>query len=127
MLKLKKTGLGLMSSRVVTVVLLIVLGLVGRSVYREYRSQLNIRQEVKGLQTQYTKLEDQSLELVRQLKYLQSQEFVEREAREKLNMAKKGEHVVLVTRGEDKSLSGENKNQPLKNWQLWIKYFFGDK
>lgn len=116
-----------MSSRVVTVILLIVLGLVGRSVYREYRSQLNIRQEVKGLQTQYTKLEDQSLELVRQLKYLQSQEFVEREAREKLNMAKKGEHVVLVTRGEGKSLSGGNKNQPLKNWQLWIKYFFGDK
>ncbi len=73
---------------------------------------------------EYSRLEDQSLKLVRRLKYLQSDEFVEYEAREKLNMAKEGEHVVLITRKEADNLASKDTEKNLKNWQLWIKYFF---
>ncbi len=61
--------------------------------------------------------------LKQQLYYSNTQEFVEKEAREKLGMLKPGEHIVLAP-------SSKNKNKKVAvvdsspNWSKWWKLFF---
>jgi cell division protein FtsB len=56
--------------------------------------------------------------------YSQTQEFIEKEARDKLFMVKKGEQKVLIPKeleGGDENLAvGEN----LPNWRKWWNLFF---
>lgn len=57
------------------------------------------------------------------LKKVQDPEFIEKEAREKLNMGKKGE-VVVVLPEERQQITDNKKKEDLPNWQKWYKLFF---
>ena len=67
-------------------------------------------------------------ELKEKLNYVESEEFVEKEAREKLNMAKEGEVVVVLPDNEFSPPTGgqfsKNKEEDLANWQQWWHLFF---
>lgn len=63
----------------------------------------------------------------------QSQEFIEQQAREKLNMAKKGEAVVVIpselitkiaSREATVSSSFFDRPERIPNWKKWWKLFF---
>ena len=70
--------------------------LIGYSVIREKGEQQETTQNFRSLEQEIAELENQSLELAAMIKYLRSDEFVEREARQKLNLQKPGEKVVLI-------------------------------
>ena len=60
-----------------------------------------------------------------ELSYVESREFVEREARDKLLLVRPGEQQVLIPQDlikENKSSDKEDKNEP--NWRRWLKLFF---
>lgn len=60
-----------------------------------------------------------------ELSYVESREFVEREARDKLLLVRPGEQQVLIPQDlikESKSSDKEDKNEP--NWRRWLKLFF---
>ncbi len=65
-------------------------------------------------------------ELKERLEYVKSEEFVEKEVRDKLNMAKENEVIVVLPEGlelRDQQLEASNE-EDLPNWQRWLKLFF---
>jgi cell division protein FtsB len=77
--------------------------------------------------SQTVKLEEkknQLAELESRLEYVNSYEFIEKEAREKLNLQRPGEIVLVVPETAPTILVEEDeKGEDLTNWQKWIKLF----
>lgn len=69
----------------------------------------------------FQKQENQRLKAA--LSYSQTQEFIEKEARDKLFMVKKGEQKVLIPK-ESKNLQEDQKKANDPNWKKWWKLFF---
>lgn len=61
-------------------------------------------------------------ELKKRLEYVRSGEFIEKEAREKLGMAKADEVVVILPKLEERQ--GEKKEEEAPNWKKWQRLFF---
>jgi len=75
------------------------------------------RKELAEVQAEQEKLKAQ-------LEYVQSDEFVEREAREKLGLGKPGEEVVIVPSPPNpKSQAPNSKTEA--NWHKWWKLYMG--
>ena len=60
-----------------------------------------------------------------QLEYVQSDEFIEREAREKLGLGKPGETVVIVPTPQIASKVQSDKGSE-QNWRKWWKLYVKD-
>lgn len=69
-------------------------------------------------------LKKQSEEFKETLKRVQSEEFIEKEAREKLNMGKRGEIVVILPKTPGWQSSELAKQEELPNWKKWYNLFF---
>lgn len=90
---------------------------------RDIFGLLNKTKEIDKEQQKLEDLKTDNVALKRQLQYVQSNEFVEKEARDKLGMAKEGEAVVLMP--ENTSGSSETQIQEeVPNWKKWWKLFF---
>lgn len=64
----------------------------------------------------------ENIELLQKLKIVESEEFIEKEARNKLFMVKPGEHLVVLPSIEPKK--EQKTNVDLPNWQKWLNLFF---
>ena len=74
------------------------------------------------------KLTEQERELRKQLEYFQSDEYVEKIARDKLLLAKPGETVLLLPKSQTQNnqqltISNQQSFDDLPNWQKWAKLF----
>lgn len=73
------------------------------------------------------KLEAKNKELKAKLKEIQSPQFIEEIARNKLGLSKTGETIVIIPEQKIKEILGasESKNPArLPNWQGWLRVFF---
>jgi len=104
--------------------LIILLGLyLIVSFSRDIFGLLNKTKETGKEQEKLDGLKADNVNLKQQLEYVQSNEFIEKEARDKLGMAKEGEAVVLMP--ENVSKSSENQIQgEVPNWKKWWQLFF---
>lgn len=105
-------------------VLILVLIAMGREAYRFYK----ISQEITGLEKRIEDLKKDNEELLKIKEYFTSKEFLEDEARTKLNMTKEGESVIFISNpdvAEEESVS-EKQNIKVPNFKLWWQYFFGE-
>lgn len=71
-------------------------------------------------------LELKNKELKSKLSEVKSPEFIEKEARDKLGLAKEGETVVVIPHEELEKVLGEQKKEEIKrlpNWQGWLRLF----
>lgn len=94
----------------------------GRAFYQDYK----IRQEIDQLQREIKSLETKRLESLEILDYVMSDAFVEREARQALNLKESGEEVYVVTTMTTTTLpsSGETEIEgDLNNPTKWWYYF----
>jgi len=106
--------------------LLVVMGLsLIRSIYRIK----NARQQITAAQNQLAELEDKQKELKDDLDMIQSQQYLDKEAHNKLNLVHEGE-IVLVLPEKDvlRRLSPRTQKQdeemrPLTNWEAWLGLF----
>lgn len=94
---------------------------MGLSVVRLVRAGDRVRQAERELEAE----EALGKELSEQLKYVQSDEFVEKEAREKLGLGKSGEVVVVLPILEQKSPSFAKATEGDANWVKWGRLYLG--
>jgi len=118
----------LLSSRILLLTLFLLLVFIGMAIVKEKKSQKIVKENINSLESEITELDGKSLELTQMIKYLRSDEYVEREAREKLGMQKQGEQLVIVPENMNNlSVAGDQDMNNKKNWQLWLEYFFGSR
>lgn len=105
-------------------VVIIGVGLIislSRNIYR----LLKTGDQVKLVQQRLEKLEKEHQELLEKKEYYQSEEFVEQEARNRLNLGKPGETIVILPPnvGESGEVSSVTASE-LPIWKQWLKLFF---
>lgn len=102
--------------------ILIVNNLV-RSIYGLWQKQEFL---VKA-QKEFAKEKKENEELKEQLKVVESQDFIEKQARDKLLLLKPGESQVIISNTLQASQSSNEKSSSLKpNWRKWWELFFRD-
>lgn len=109
----------------IAIVLFLIVA-VGQEVVR----RKSVQEEVSRLELQIEQLESQNVHLAETLKEMTSENYIEKEARRKLDLQKKGETVILVPHEEtdtilvskDSQDSAETRNA---NPSQWWNYFFG--
>ena len=79
-----------------TLFLVVILYGLGKSIVTNYQ----VNKEIARLQNEINKLDDQNIEMTQLLEYIQTDDFVAREARMKLGLKKQGEHLVIVQETE---------------------------
>lgn len=129
---------------VITLILVGLLVLLSFPLTRNWRQKQSVDQEIKGLEQQAAELEGKNSNLKQVLDYMQSSQFVEEEARTKLNYKKPGESVVVIegrpqstTETASSSLSTlvnlppeppkAQESQASRNLNYWLDFFFGEK
>ena len=112
---------------------LTVLVLIGISLGKETYRKRQIQKEIENLQSQINQLGQENGEMENLISYLSSTDFQEKEAREKLNLQKNDEKMIVL-RKEVVSLESQAENNsnnfPIPaednspNWKKWWKLFF---
>lgn len=110
---------------------LIVLGFLIFSFGKKFLESRDIDREIKTVEGQIAKLEAKDKELESFLNFLNSDAFLEQEARLKFNLQKPGESVVIIPpSGKKQENNGgegrtaEDGKTPPGNPAKWWKYFF---
>lgn len=119
-------------SKLVLVVGFFILAAVSFFLVKEYYKKRQIQSEIQKLEDEAAKINRDNLEIQDKIAYLQSRDYQEREAKDKLNLQNPGENVVVIKPGVAKEqgikIETENIPQPLPpgipNPQKWWKYFF---
>jgi len=118
----------LLKSKITTwfLVVLLLAGFVGFG--RVYLQKRQIDKEIAKLQEQANRIASDNEELSYLVRYFNTPEYQERQAREKLNLKKDGEMVVglpdeIVEAPTGANASGSAKN----NTKEWFNYFFSQK
>lgn len=120
-----------------TLVLIGLLVLISFPLSKNWRQKRSIDQEIKSLELQAKELEGKNNNLKNVLDYMQSDQFVEKEARTKLNYKKAGESVVVIEGRPGETPVTETSPfeippEPPKtkelpatvNFNKWLDYFF---
>ncbi len=77
-----------------------------------------------------TQLEKKNTELTKKLEMVETTAFVEKEARERLGMAKEGDTVIIMDdssmppSGNSGTTNGNTSSGQLPNWKRWWHVFF---
>jgi cell division protein FtsB len=104
------------------IVALIVFGL-GKQIASAIQSGKRLDSEADAV----NKLQTQNRELKEKLTQTERYDFIEKTARDKLNLSKNGETIVVVPSEAVDKIISENTPLPvevkLSNWQGWLKLF----
>ncbi len=111
---------------------LILIGVItalGKESYRKY--QLN--KEIDNLKQEITSLEEENKKISELLNYFESDEFLEKQARLKLNLLKQGEKLVIINSQEQESdlnvsdsnlnLKDKQESKKISNIKKWWSWF----
>ncbi len=98
---------------------------------RDLLDLLSKRERILQEEAEVKKLEQEQRDLAEKLQYVSGDEFVEKEAREKLLMGKPGEVVMLLPPDNDQTgqagpTSDKDQNiakEDLANWEKWAQLF----
>lgn len=82
-----------------------------------------VDKEIKQLQQKANEINRQNHSMEELAKYLSTPEYTEREAREKLNLKKDGEHVVGLPAPEETANLATSPDSG-SNFRKWLDYFF---
>lgn len=91
------------------------------------RSEIN--NEIQNLEKEINKFESTNKSLTSLIAYLESNQFVEKQARLNLELKKPGESVVVIENKNNANFNTNNlnsaeNNRKLSNQQKWWNYFF---
>lgn len=88
---------------------------------------IHLRQKEAGATKQkLEKLQTAQEDLKKRLEYVQTPDFVEEEARNKLGMSKPGESIAILPENIDKvmGIKEEEKSPEIPNWKKWGQIFW---
>lgn len=109
----------LASLAVLVVGLLLVVSLI-RSIIDFLKAEDRIKQE----EIKLAQLQLKNDELKKKLEEVESPEYLEKMAREKLGLAKEGEVVVVLPSVLPQPDQKPQPEENLSNWQKWLRVFF---
>lgn len=101
----------------IVVILLVIINNLVRSIYDIWQKKDFVTEAKNELSFQ--KQENQRLKSA--LSYSKTQEFIERQARDKLFMVKEGEQRILLSKDTEEV---QGKKESLSNWKQWWNLFF---
>ena len=111
---------------------LVVLILIGISLGKEAYRKRQVQKEIEGLQSQIKDLGQENGDLNNLIAYFSTPQFQEKEAREKLNLQKDDEQMIVLHKElaaknqppapADQAPAAQNDNSP--NWRKWLNFFF---
>lgn len=104
-------------------IFLAILYSLGRQIYNTFQSAKRIDMAVEEL----SKLQQKNTELKKKLAEAQTIGFMEKIARDKLNMSRDNETVMVIAQSQiDNILNAGKKVEEIKlpNWQGWLRLFF---
>lgn len=120
-------------SKIFLLIGIVVLGFLLFTLGKKFLEGREIENEIKTAEEEIARLEAKNSELDELLGYLNTDAFLEQEAREKLNLQKEGESVMVIPEGvgkeEEKRLTvatgsgGTKENNPEK----WWNHFFSQQ
>lgn len=118
-----------------SIILMIATGLLGYKIVNQAQKQKMIDDEIATLEREVSRLHLENEELAELNSYFNTSEFKEREAKDKLNLVKEGEQLVLVkgATNEKQAKVESDKDEKAKivmersNVYWWWHYFFGLK
>lgn len=106
---------------IILILFFVILQLIS-SIYTLWHKQDVLTNAQKQLQQE----KQENTKLKQQLVQVNSPEFVEKEARDKLLMVKPGESEVLIDQNLLKASESASRNEEEKTyWQQWFEIFFG--
>jgi len=108
------------------IILILVVIAFGQESYRYFRTS----QQIKDLENKIEELKTSNEELAGLEEYFKSEEFLEKEARLKLNLTKPGEKLIIIKQIEEDLEEFEQEQglaKEISNIQEWWQYFFGEK
>jgi cell division protein FtsB len=111
---------------------LLLFGLIAFAIYKENYKKKQAEQAIESMKQEAEKIERSNRDAAEKLAYLESRDYQEKEARDKLNMQNPKENVVIVEPGlapsvETKEAVDENGKKlfvKTTNIQKWWNYFF---
>lgn len=117
-----------MKNRLLSIAILIFALCLIVSLSRDIINLIQKEEEIEGSQLEVEELEVKNEELKKQLEYVKSAEFLEKEAREKLGLAREGETVVILPENIEEIIGANqsqiSENQEMPNWKRWLNLFF---
>jgi cell division protein FtsB len=92
---------------------------------KELVKRHTINQEISDLNKQLTAVSQEKDKLKDLISYLETDKYVEEQARSQLNLSKPGEkRIDLTTDQENQVAEVKNGEEDLSNWRKWFNYFF---
>lgn len=92
---------------------------------KELVKRHTINQEISDLNKQLTAVSQEKDKLKDLISYLETDKYVEEQARSQLNLSKPGEkRIDLTTDQENQVTEVKNEEEDLANWHKWFNYFF---
>ena len=115
-----------------TIVLVLMLTSISVPMFKRSSSKSAVDKEVRALQEEKAKAESKNSQLKQMVEYLETDSFLEEQARLNLNLKKEGETVVIVeTPPTNTTSSTDNNSAKAKtgpsNLSKWVDYFFAAK
>jgi len=113
---------------VISIAAIVFLGVsLGKEFYRGYQ----IQREIESLKKDIESFRKSNYELSKLIEYYKTDEYKEVQARERLNLKKDGEKIIVIKpiledqekEEVKKDVGAEKENAP--NYKKWWNYFFG--
>jgi cell division protein FtsL len=101
-----------------------------RAVQEAYRSR-EIEKEIEGLKQEAERIQNENETIQKQIDYYSTSQFVEKVSKDKMNMQKPDENVIIVNRtnSEQPQIAGVQSetvqnSQEIPNYIKWWNFFF---
>ena len=113
------------SQRFLAIIGLVFIVLIMLPLARTYSQKKIVEKEIEEIRSQISLYENQNRELGELLLYLNSDQSLEEQARQNLNLKKPGEAVVVIENKKSAVLAAEGDISPEEsNLGKWWRYFF---
>ncbi len=131
----KKNSLSkfLFSSAILACLGLIVIFIISIPLVKSLNQKNQVKEEISVIQQEIDNLKSENQDLENLIEYLNSDQFLEEQARLNFGLKRQGENVVVVTDKEkvagvsttSQAIFGDRNSEPEKsNPQKWFAYFF---
>jgi cell division protein FtsB len=133
----RKSKVKIYATRLVFLAGLVGLVFIGWSIFQEISKKKSIQDEINSLQAEAERVKHDNILSQEKISYLESSNYQEKEAKDKLNLQNKDEKVVIIKPSVTKEAENSDKitdnpksvPQPdaSPNYVKWWQYFFGTK
>ena len=130
--KKKKRGLAnkIFSFKMFILVSVLAVIFLGSNLGREFYRKYQIQKEIDSLKGDINSLEENNYKLSQLIEYCKTDEYKEAQARERFNLGKEGENLIVMLEpnsGGNEIEKEINKSKEDPNYKKWWNYFFASK